>query len=202
MPDRFAISPPRFVKTALKPILRTTPSLLLLGMLAVGSWLVPTARGQGPLAEARVRLGTHVYTLEQAITPDQLAQGLMHRTRLAVGHGMLFSFPAPADVRFWMKNTLIPLDMIFLSGGRVVFIQRDVPPCPAALGDSCPTYGPGKRVDQVIELSAGTARAHGLRPGLKMLRLAADGSFSPMSPKTQSQKDPLSQAPNAGERRR
>jgi uncharacterized membrane protein (UPF0127 family) len=195
MLNRFALSPPRFAKT----ILRATSLLLLLGFPAFGPGIALIARGQEPLPETRVRLGTHVYTLEQAATPEQLSQGLMDRTRLPVGHGMLFAFPSPTEVRFWMKNTLIPLDMIFLSGGRVVFIQHDAPPCPAMLGDSCPTYGPERRVDQVVELPAGTARAHGLRPGVRMVRIAANSSASAASLKTQTGTPVQTQKP--GERR-
>lgn len=179
----FAISPLLCVKTVI--------ARLLLGMAVIWAGSLPmdresTAWGQDSLPETRVRLGARVYTLEQATTPEQLAQGLMYRTHLSADHGMLFVFPSPTQTRFWMKHTLIPLDMIFLSGGRVIFIQRAVPPCPATLGDSCPTYGPGKQVDQVIELPAGTAQAHGLRPGLAMLPLSAVISASP-SPKSRVQ---------------
>jgi uncharacterized membrane protein (UPF0127 family) len=83
----------------------------------------------------------------------------MFRTELPGDRGMLFNFEEPRVARFWMKNTLIPLDMIFLRQGRVKRIIANVPPCNA---DPCPVYGPLTEVDQVLELKAGQANALGL----------------------------------------
>ena len=57
---------------------------------------------------------THDFTVEVARTPEQQAQGLMFRERLGPDEGMIFPFPSPRPASFWMKNTLIPLDMIFI----------------------------------------------------------------------------------------
>jgi uncharacterized membrane protein (UPF0127 family) len=57
---------------------------------------------------------THNFTVEVAQTPEQQAQGLMFRERLGPNEGMIFPFPEPRPASFWMKNTLIPLDMIFV----------------------------------------------------------------------------------------
>jgi uncharacterized membrane protein (UPF0127 family) len=75
---------------------------------------------------------------------------------------MLFPFSPPRVARFWMKNTLIDLDMIFVQRGRIVAILDRVPPCRQ---DPCPVYGPWLEVEQVIELAAGQAERLGLKVG-------------------------------------
>ncbi|HKB78535.1 MAG TPA: DUF192 domain-containing protein [Thermoanaerobaculia bacterium] len=90
-------------------------------------------------------------------------QGLMYRDHLAPDEGMIFLFPQSGDYPFWMKNTLIPLDMIWIDDQRrIVHVAHDVPPCKA---DPCPTYPPGKTSLSVLEVAAGVAARHGLRDG-------------------------------------
>jgi uncharacterized protein len=102
--------------------------------------------------------------LEVASTPEQQSMGLMYRTELADNRGMLFSFSPPRPVRFWMKNTLIPLDMLFVSNGVVKYIGARIPPCKQS---QCPDYGPDTKiaVDSVIELRGGRAAELGIKVG-------------------------------------
>ncbi len=101
--------------------------------------------------------------LEVAGTPQEQATGLMGRTSLADDRGMLFPFSPPRPVQFWMKNTLISLDMIFVRQGVVKAIAVDVPPCKS---DPCPVYGSqNEAIDQVIEVRGGRAKALGLKVG-------------------------------------
>ena len=96
------------------------------------------------------------YSVELALTPEDQAQGLMFRESLPDRHGMLFVFPEIAPHHFWMKNTMIPLDMIWLdASGRVVFVSADTPPCKA---DPCPTYGPDGPAQSVLEIAGGRAK--------------------------------------------
>jgi hypothetical protein len=120
--------------------------------------------GQQLPITAQAKIKDQVIQLEVAQTSQQQAMGLMYRTELAANRGMLFAFNPPRSVGFWMKNTLIPLDMIFLRNGEVKAIQLQVPPCKA---DPCPSYGPGPDtvIDQVIELRGGRAAELGLKPG-------------------------------------
>lgn len=119
----------------------------------------PVVVKQLPLT-AQVTIGTETILLEVAQTPLEQAQGLMFRTELAGDRGMLFQFPEPRIARFWMKNTLIPLDMIFLQDGEIKRIIANVPPCKA---NPCPSYGPMiDEVNQVLELGAGRAKELGL----------------------------------------
>jgi uncharacterized membrane protein (UPF0127 family) len=121
-----------------------------------------TEVGQQLPLSAQIKVANQVIQLEVASTPEQQAIGLMSRTNLPDDRGMLFDFGSPRRVGFWMKNTLIPLDMIFLLNGKVQAISSNVPPCEA---DPCPTYGPNVLVNQVIELRAGRAAELGLKQG-------------------------------------
>lgn len=103
------------------------------------------------------------------VVSDQLtrAQGLMFRSSLGSDRGMLFLFPETAVHPFWMKNTLIPLDIIWIDeSGTIVDIARDVPPCKA---DPCPSYPPKAAARYVLELAAGQAAARGLRDGDRLV---------------------------------
>ena len=96
-----------------------------------------------------------VYSLELARTPAEQAQGLMFRESLPEKTGMLFLFPDRDTHHFWMKNTMIPLDMIWLDGaGKVIFVSADTPPCRA---DPCPSYGPKVPATSVLEIAGGKA---------------------------------------------
>jgi uncharacterized protein len=112
---------------------------------------------------AKVTLKGRLIKLEVAKTSQEQATGLMNRTRLASNRGMLFIFDPPRPVGFWMKNTLIPLDMLFIRNGVIQAIAANVPPCKS---DPCPSYSPGQiDIDQVLELKAGRAKELGVKPG-------------------------------------
>ena len=104
-----------------------------------------------------------VYRLELATIPEDQAQGLMYRENLPDRSGMLFVFPESATHHFWMKNTMIPLDIVWLDdAGKVVFVSARTPPCKA---DPCPTYGPDTPVRRVLEIAGGMAEKEGLKMG-------------------------------------
>lgn len=125
----------------------------------------PFRGGQGQILPitAQVDVEGQVIQLEVAQTPRQQQMGLMYRTELPADRGMVFVFNPPRSIQFWMKNTLIPLDMVFLQNGEVKAIVAEAPPCTT---NPCPTYGPSNvAVDQVIELAAGRAAELNLKPG-------------------------------------
>jgi uncharacterized protein len=118
---------------------------------------------------SRVRMPSGAeYAVELALTPEEQAQGLMFRESLPERAGMLFVFPEVAPHHFWMKNTMIPLDMIWMDeGGKVLFVSADTPPCKA---DPCATYGPDGPAKMVLEIAGGKAKKEGVDVG-KMLEL-------------------------------
>jgi len=109
----------------------------------------------------------HEFEVELALTPTQQAQGLMYREQLAADKGMLFVYKGEAQRTMWMKNTLIPLDMLFISRDGVVLgaAERTVPLSLAVISS-------GKPAMAVLELSAGTASRLGITPGSKVLHSA------------------------------
>ncbi len=100
-------------------------------------------------------------TAELAVTPEERAQGLMFRKKIEYDQGMLFIFDREDFYSFWMKNMLIPLDLIWLDGEkRIVHIERCLPPCEK---EPCPSYQPKVPALYVLELKAGSAELRGLK---------------------------------------
>jgi len=100
-------------------------------------------------------------TAELAVTPEERAQGLMFRKKIEFDQGMLFIFESEDFYSFWMKNMLIPLDLIWLDKEkRIVHIERCVPPCE---GEPCPSYSPKIPAMYVLELKAGSVEKRGLK---------------------------------------
>lgn len=105
----------------------------------------------------------YVVRVEIAATEELRAQGLMFRDQLRPATGMLFFFAEDGEYPFWMKNTHIALDMIWIdSNKKIVHIAHDVPPCKI---DDCPNYPPHAIARYVLEVSAGVANKHKLKVG-------------------------------------
>ena len=139
----------------------------LLGALALAAMLACTACAETPPAAAidtpSVTLRGHAFMVELASTPAEQEHGLMDRTSMPADHGMLFVFPDDEPRTFWMKNTLIPLDMLFFDAAhKLVAIQADTQPCKA---DPCRLYPSNAPARYVLELNAGVAAKFGLRKG-------------------------------------
>jgi len=116
--------------------------------------------------ECVVTDGTRVQ-LEVALTDEERQLGLMFRDMLPADRGMLFIFEADGSLDLWMKNMFIPLDFVWMStSGEVVDVRADVQPCRS---DPCPSYGSSKPARAVLEVNAGFATAHGVRPGDRLM---------------------------------
>lgn len=110
--------------------------------------------------EIATKSGVQVFTVEVATTEEEKRTGLMYRKELADGRGMLFDFSPEQEVAMWMKNTFIPLDMIFIrADGRILRIAENTVPQSTAIISS---RGLAKGVLEVI---AGTAKKYGIAPG-------------------------------------
>ena len=115
---------------------------------------------QVPLTITTAAGKAHRFTVEVARTPDEQAQGLMNRQSLAPDRGMIFPYRPAQAVAFWMKNTLIPLDMIFVSpGGRILRIEPNTVPL------SLDPVGSGDAVEAVIEIAGGRSAELGIAAG-------------------------------------
>ena len=118
------------------------------------------------LVEIVTKTGVRAFSVEMAVTPDQLSRGLMFRTELPPTAGMLFVFMDEAERSFWMYRTKIPLDILWLNANhQIVEISADTPPCPGESRDDCPSFGGNVPSQFVLEIGAGQAAAHGLKVG-------------------------------------
>ena len=120
-------------------------------------------RDRGPVAVIRGPGAAVEVSLEVAATPAERERGLMYRRSLAEGRGMLFVFDADGNQSFWMKNTLIPLDLLFIArDGTVVGIHANATPLSTA------NIAVGKPSRYVLEVPGGWAARHGVAAGAQV----------------------------------
>ncbi len=131
--------------------------------LALGlALLAGAAHAEAPLEALTIdtATGAHRFRVEVMRTEPERERGLMYRKTMARDHGMLFEYQSEQPVTFWMHNTYLPLDLIFIGkDGRVVNVARDAKPMDDSL---IPSSGPALGV---LELDAGTAKTIGLKAG-------------------------------------
>jgi uncharacterized membrane protein (UPF0127 family) len=138
--------------------------VLLLAALCLLA-LLPAATGRLGAADLQTleiasKGGVHTFAVELALTPGEQSRGLMYRRALPEGQGMLFDFKRDQELSFWMKNTYVPLDMIFIRGdGRIHRIAENTEPLSERM---VPSNG---SVRAVLEVVAGTTRKLGIAPG-------------------------------------
>lgn len=142
--------------------LSSAASSLFAGLLLALTSLITPAAAQEALERVEILSGgkTHVFQAEVMRTDAERARGLMFRRHLPEDRGMLFDFGQPRPVAMWMKNTYIPLDMLFIrADGKIAYIaENTVPKSLDAIGVSEPVLG-------VLELAAGVTKKHGIRAG-------------------------------------
>ena len=133
-----------------------TPGPTATPMLAPGRWLVEVGGGR--------------FSVEVADDAEERTRGLSGRATLADGAGMWFDLGVSREARFWMREMLIPLDMVWVDEGlEVVAVTADVPfPVWGTATSDLPLYGPDGLVRYVLEINAGLARATGIEPGMQV----------------------------------
>ena len=142
--------------------------IYLLPLGAIWAPLTSIAQGFATFNRSKLRVvtksGKHEFIVEIAVTDRQHSQGLMFRQSLAKNAGMLFDYKVPTSITMWMKNTFIPLDMIFIGNdGRVInVVQRAIPFSENVISSAGKARG-------VLEVNGGTASRLGIKPGDKIL---------------------------------
>jgi uncharacterized membrane protein (UPF0127 family) len=143
------------------------PSVRLIGfaLALLATALIAAAPDFAKAAELQTleiasKTGVHAFQVEMAVTPEEKEHGLMFRRELPEGQGMLFDFQFDQNVAFWMKNTYIPLDMLFIrADGRILRIAENTEPMSER---NIPSGGP---VRAVLEVIGGTAKKLGIAAG-------------------------------------
>jgi len=116
--------------------------------------------------EAQVYFKDHCFSVELALTPEEKGRGLMHRENLPKDRGMLFIYEKEGEYSFWMKNVLIPLDIIWIDKDKkVVYIAENCRPCPDV---PCPSIRPDSPAKYVLEINGGLASEIGLSVGSQL----------------------------------
>ena len=130
---------------------------VLVGLVAFAAPVWPAGKQTLEIAS---KSGVHVFSVEIADNDAERSKGLMYRKELPEGQGMLFDFHREQEVSFWMQNTYIPLDMVFIrADGRILRIAENTEPLSTKLISS------GGPVRAVLEVIGGTTRKLGIAPG-------------------------------------
>jgi len=110
-------------------------------------------------------LKVYTYQVEYAVTSEERSRGLMWREFLDEDEGMLFIYDKETSPSFWMRNTFIPLDMIFIGSDLTIkHIERDVPPC-SPQAPRCYTYKASEPVQYILEINAGLTEQNDINVG-------------------------------------
>ena len=140
---------------------------LITCFLSLSLFLASCVQAEEGLIQVQLPGGVKIHA-EVADTPKKRAEGLMYREHLAKDRGMLFTFGQAQPWTFWMKNTKIPLDIIWMNEKKqIIHIARNVPIC-TRTDDSCPQYQPNDPALYVLELGGGEADRLKLEKGMKL----------------------------------
>lgn len=147
-------------------ILAPATKTIVIASVLVGLTLAVILVGSKSNHAAVAIMGGRIFNLEIVDTPRLMARGLAGRTSIPKNGGMLFLFSKPGQHSFWMKDMLIPIDILWVRNNVFVFILENVKPPVAGLADEeLNRFVPPEEADSVIEIAAGTAKELGLRAG-------------------------------------
>lgn len=132
--------------------------------LSIVAWVL--LQNHRPEKQNKVCFRNHCFNIELAVTSEERSTGLMFREKLDSKRGMLFVFNEEGKHSFWMKNTLIPLDIVWINKNKeIIFISENTSPCK---GSSCPTIKPTEKAKYVLEINGGISKKIGLVVGDKV----------------------------------
>jgi uncharacterized membrane protein (UPF0127 family) len=143
-------------------------ALLLFFLLSVLAWRAHVNNVCPHLSQKQLRVGDKIYAVGVARTAAEQVRGLGGCTYLAPLSGLYFPFAPGSNVTFWMKDMLMPIDIIWIAQGRVIGLEGSVPP-PSPGQAELPRYVPPGPVDAVLEIGAGQAAAQGIAIGTPVL---------------------------------
>ena len=149
--------------------LRRSPGTVLLAVTAVAVLVGSAVLGvmQRRTGDGTVTIdGRMTVSVEIMDTPATREKGLSGRDGLGPDEGMLFLFPAADRYAFWMKDMRFPIDILWINGNELIDITTDVPLPPP--NEEIPRYYPQFPADKVLEVQAGYAKKHGLKPGMEV----------------------------------
>lgn len=139
--------------------------IVLVVLLFVFSFFESQMSKENKMTDSKVCFKENCFFVEIACTSIEIARGLMFRDELPADRGMLFVFKEEGIHSFWMKNTHVPLDIIWINENKeIVFISKNTPPC----GEECPSVVPDKSATYVLEVNGGATDAIGLEIGDKL----------------------------------
>ena len=137
-----------------------SPVALVTAVLVIALLSTAASAASFQTLEIVTKSGVQVFSIEMATTEQEKETGLMYRKELADGKGMLFDFSPEQQISMWMKNTFIPLDMIFIrADGRILRIAENTEP------QSTKIISSGGLAKGVLEVIAGTAKKYGIAAG-------------------------------------
>jgi hypothetical protein len=111
----------------------------------------------------KVCLSDYCFNVQLAITAGEKEKGLMDRNKLADDEGMLFVYDSEGGYGYWMKNTFIPLDIIWIDKDKnVVYVNENTQPC---IQNDCPIIKPNVKAKYILEVNAGTSKKIGIKEG-------------------------------------
>ena len=152
-----------------EPTVALQPTVVLQPTVDMMTGFAPPDPTEGVGDVQEVLVGGRVFRLEVARSSAERARGLMNRPSLPRDAAMLFVFPEEAHRSFWMKNTLIPLDILYLDSSGVVVDVQTMTPQPGVPDSELTRYPSAAPARYAIEMNAGLAQEHGIQPGAQVL---------------------------------
>lgn len=156
-------------KQVILPILGVMAFIVIVGLLTQKPSLFGFINIAAPSVsppQKTVTIGSHVINIQKAQTEDEKMKGLSGVSSLDAGSGMLFVFSPKLSPVFWMKGMLIPLDFIWISDGKVIRIDKNIPaPAPGTNDNQLKTYSAGQPVDYILEVNAGFCDKNNIEVG-------------------------------------
>lgn len=146
---------------------KSIPVIPIIILFSISLILIYLSSKSINISSNKVCINSKCFNIEIAQTPEERQKGLMYRQSLNENAGMLFIFDKEGIYPFWMKNTLIPLDIIWINKDyKIVYIEKNIAPCKT---DPCPSYSPQKEALYVLEINSGLAEKYSFKVGERVI---------------------------------